>query len=128
MTPRGYVHIEKLADDLFTRSGSPRKSNGWAVDVEAILQIHFSFDVAFIPRLTLGGNRLSGAYIPARKIVMIEAMDSWQRKRFTMAHETGHAELDFQSFANGPAMFELNEPVVYRCPPDRVDDLSLIHI
>ena len=99
--------------------------NGMAVDVEAILLCYCMFDVAQIPRLMLGGIRLSGAYAPAQRIIMVEATESLGRQRFSMAHELGHAEIQFRSLASGLSLFDAGAPAtVYRCASEDVNDRS----
>jgi Zn-dependent peptidase ImmA (M78 family) len=124
VSPRGFVDVDKLADNILSKSGTPRRPNGFAVDVEGILTMYCHFDVAHIPRLSLGGVSLSGAIVPERMVVLVEATEPDRRKRFTMAHELGHAEIDYHSMAGGPGLFEPSGIRSYRCLPTDVQDLN----
>ena len=123
MSPRGFIDVERLADQILWKSGTPRRPNGWAVDVEGILMTYCGFDVAYVPQLSLGGARLSGAILPEQRVVLVESTEGERRKRFTLAHELGHAEIDYRAMSGGPSLFEVRAALAYRCTSADVQDL-----
>ena len=110
-----YTDPERIAVDVLQRSGAPRLTNQIAIDVEAILRRRYDVDVARVPNLLFGGQKLAGMYSPAHLVVVIEATDIFPRQRFTMAHELGHIEIHHKAPAM-QSLFELKPEVAsYRC-------------
>jgi Zn-dependent peptidase ImmA (M78 family) len=116
---RRFIDTEQLADEVLQRSGAPRLSNAIAIDVEAILREYCKFDVAHVPDLELDKRRLLGAYISAYGLVMVEANMIDARKRFTMAHELGHVQMEFR-FRGDLSLFQGDEPTFFRCDENDV--------
>lgn len=124
MSPRrGFVNVEALANGILEKSGIPRTPGGTAVDVETIVRDYCKIDIAQVPQLSLSGKPLSGAYAPVQKIIMVEATEGTRRKRFTIAHELGHDEIDYRLFV-GESLFPVEAAVVFRCTSDDVRDLA----
>jgi Zn-dependent peptidase ImmA (M78 family) len=110
-----WVNAERIAGEVLHNSGTPRLPNGIAVDVERIIRTRHDIDVAFVPNLVLGGQKLAGLYSPRHLAVVVESNDIVTRRRFTMAHELGHIEIHHKAAAMQP-LFDLGpEPVSYRC-------------
>jgi Zn-dependent peptidase ImmA (M78 family) len=111
-----YIDVETLANAVLERSGSPRLENGVAIDVESILREYRGFDVAEIEGLVLRGQPLLGAFVPAYALVMVEANCLSTRKRFSMAHELGHAEIEHPSAGQSERLFaQVDEAIYFRC-------------
>jgi Zn-dependent peptidase ImmA (M78 family) len=113
-TPKG------AANEILRKSGTPRMSNGVAIDVERILEQHCGFEVMHIENLNPGGRAALGLFIPDHDIVMVEATSIEPRKRFTMAHELGHAELEYD-FGPAESLFDLGETGMFECTADDED-------
>lgn len=102
------------AHEILRKSGSPRLGNGVAIDVVRILEVHCGFEVQHIENLDPGGKPVLGLFVPNFNIVMVEATSIEPRKRFTMAHELGHAELEYD-YGPAESLFDLSEPEVFGC-------------
>src|SRR5438309_1046776 len=100
-------------------TGMPRLKNGIAVDIVTILRDQLDFDVAYIRNLSIKGKAASGALIPDRKLVLIEASDIIERRRFTLAHECGHLFLDYKN-AGSMTLFNVDELSSFLCAPSDV--------
>lgn len=111
---RVYKDPKRVAADVLTRSGSPRTPGGKAIDVASILRDYAGFDVAHVPNLNPGGQQLLGLYIPEHNIVMVESNCIESRKRFSMAHELGHAELQFD-FGRVDGLFSTAKRPIFVC-------------
>lgn len=98
------------AIDVLRRAGTPRMDNGVAIDVEAILRDYGGFDVAHIPDLSLGSKAVLGLLVPDHNIIAVEANSIEGRKRFSMAHELGHAELEHDFGATAKLLFMVKRP------------------
>ena len=116
-----WVDPEIVADEVLRQTGPPRLSNGIAIDVDKIIRTRHGVDVAGVPDVVLGGQKLAGLYAPEFYVVVVEANDILPRQRFTLGHELGHIELHHKSKSMQP-LFEIEpEPTSYRCT---VKDLS----
>jgi Zn-dependent peptidase ImmA (M78 family) len=88
--------------------------NGIAIDVAAILRDYGGFDVAHVPKLSSGGRPLLGLLVPEHNLVAVEANSIEGRKRFSMAHELGHAELE-HDFGATPGLFSAAQRPCFAC-------------
>jgi hypothetical protein len=114
--PRGfstYKDVEGAAERLLRASGAPRLANKVAIDVFAIANRCCHFDIAQVPDLNLGGSVL-GAFLPEFDLVLLKANCLETRKRFSLAHELGHAQLEY-AFGSGEGLFGPARSVYYRC-------------
>ncbi len=102
------------AYEVLSKSGTPRLSNGVAIDVERILTEYCGFEVMHIENLDPGGRPVLGLFVPGHNIVMVESTSIEPRKRFTLAHELGHAELEYD-FGPADSLFDLQEPAMFEC-------------
>lgn len=117
-----YIVIERELEAMLRYTGAPRLGNGIGIDVEALVRDKLDFDVAYIDTLEIRGKRLSGALVPEHKVILIEASDIWERRRFTLAHECAHLILDYRN-AGSPSLFESHGDS-FICTPDEVGDLD----
>jgi hypothetical protein len=114
--PRGlstYKDVEGAAERLLRASGAPRLANKVAIDVFAIANRCCHFDIAQVPDLNLGGSVL-GAFLPEFDLVLLKANCLETRKRFSLAHEPGHAQLEY-AFGSGEGLFGPAPSAYYRC-------------
>lgn len=109
-----YVNIDAEVERLFRYAGRPRMANGIAIDVVALVRQTFDLDVAYIDGLTIRGQRLLGALVPERKLLLVEAGDIAVRQRFTVAHECAHWVLHYQN-AGSPSLFDVASPLLFSC-------------
>lgn len=112
-----YKKPKAVAYDILQRSGYPRTSNGIAIDVEGILRDYCKFEVMHIPGLDPGGKAVLGLFVPDGDTVMIEDNCIEVRKRFSMAHELGHAQLEYD-FGAADSLFALPEVEIFECVAD----------
>lgn len=112
--PRVHPEIEEHAGKVLTRSGPPRLANGYGVDVEAIIQEFCEIEIASIPDLKLGGRSVLAAYVPDLKIILVEHVCNESRKRFSLAHELGHAQLE-DSYGKADPLFPLEPQGAFFC-------------
>lgn len=122
MTPRGYVNVDDLAENVLAKTRTPRRPNAFAVDIEAIVRDFCRFDIAHVPSLSVRGMKLSGAVIPDYMVVLVDADEPERRKRFTFAHELGHAQIDFPSATGDPVLLQVPRSQAFRCAPGDVRD------
>ncbi|MGB6953597.1 MAG: ImmA/IrrE family metallo-endopeptidase [Candidatus Cybelea sp.] len=115
---RKYVNIERELDAMLRYTGVPRLENAIGVDVEVLVRTKLDFDVAYIENLCIRGKQLSGALIPEHRVILVEAFDIWERRRFTLAHECAHLVLDFRN-AGSPSLFESHGDS-FICAPDDI--------
>ncbi|MFZ1125735.1 MAG: ImmA/IrrE family metallo-endopeptidase [Candidatus Baltobacteraceae bacterium] len=108
------------AQEILRKSGSPRLANGIAIDVQRIIEEHCGFEIHEIDGLDPGGYPVLGLFVPNYNIVMIEADCIEPRKRFSMAHELGHAELEYD-FGDADSLFDLGEPKMFGCTSEDED-------
>lgn len=108
-----YKDVAAEAGRLLSASGSPRLPNGIAIDVERIAKDYCGFDVAEIPDLNLGGPVL-GAFIPEFDLIMLKENCIFTRRRFSLAHEIGHAQLEHKFGAN-EGLFGPQKAMYFRC-------------
>jgi Zn-dependent peptidase ImmA (M78 family) len=108
------------ANEVLRKSGAPRMENGVAIDIERIIRSHCGFEVMHINGLNPGGRPVLGLFVPDHNIVMVEATSKEPRKRFTMAHELGHSELEYD-FGPAESLFDLGEPAMFECTQDDED-------
>ena len=108
-----YKDVAAEADKLLLSSGAPRLANGIAVDVERIARVHCHFDVAEVPDLNLGGPVL-GAFIPEFDLIMLKENCLYPRRRFSLAHELGHAQLEHKFGSNSTPFGQANA-MYFRC-------------
>jgi Zn-dependent peptidase ImmA (M78 family) len=114
-----YKDVVGAADHLLTISGAPRLDNGIAIDAERIARGCCRFDVAEIADLNLGGPVL-GAFIPEFDLIMLKHNCLDVRKRFSLAHELGHAQLE-HSFGKADSLFACGAAAYFRCEEGDID-------
>lgn len=115
-----YVNIDREIERMIRITGTPRLGNGVAVDIVGILRERLDFDVAYIRELSIRGKPASGALVPDRKLVLVEANDIVERQRFTLAHECGHLFLDYRNAGSLP-LFDLDELKSFLCAPSDIE-------
>jgi predicted transcriptional regulator len=123
-----FIDVEKLAEKTLELSGAPRLDNGIAIDVMAILQGYRGLDVAAIEGLRIKGQALLGAFIPAYNLVMFEVNCLETRQRYTLAHELGHAEIEF-GLAGQPSLDTLGsdaDRMFFRCDSAKISEAGKI--
>jgi len=111
MTPKPYKDPRIIAEETLRKSGAPRL--GLAIDVESIVRDFCGFELMQIRRLELGGKPVLGLFAPTLNAVMVESDCYEVRKRFTIAHELGHAQLEYDQ-GNATSLFDL-EPEIFGC-------------
>lgn len=114
MVPRVYKDPEIIAREMLRKSGSPRLSNGYAIDVESIARDYCGFEVMHIDDLEVGGKPVFGLYVHAINALMVMNNCYEPRKRFSIAHEIGHAQLEYDH-GNAASLFDLEEPEILGC-------------
>jgi Zn-dependent peptidase ImmA (M78 family) len=114
MVSKVYRDPKIIAEETLRKSDSPRLSNGYAVDVESIARDYCGFEVMHIDDLELGGKPVFGLYVHALNAVMVMNNCYEPRKRFSIAHEIGHAQLEYDHGDAAP-LFELDEPEILGC-------------
>ena len=111
MTAKVYKNPKIIAEETLRKSGFPRL--GRAVDVESIVRDFCGFELMHIDGLELGGKPILGLFALTLNAVMVENDCYEVRKRFTIAHELGHAQLEYDH-GNAASLFDL-EPKIFGC-------------
>lgn len=114
-------NIRKRADEILRRSGYPRLPNGIGIDVQAIIEDFCKFKFALVPELQLGGKRRLAVYIPEHNYVIVEEHCIESRRRFSLAHELAHAELE-HDFGPAQNLFGDSTAAAFLCGEE---DLSV---
>jgi Zn-dependent peptidase ImmA (M78 family) len=65
-------------------------------------------------------NPVFAAYLPEFDLIVIKQNCSETRKRFSIAHELGHAQLE-HIFGSNETMFSIQHPAYFRCEERDVD-------
>ncbi len=115
-----YKNVREAAELLLYKAGSPRLGNGTAIDVKRIVEEFCKFDLAEIDDLNLGGPILA-AFIPTSNTVMVKRNCFEPRKRFSMAHELGHAQLE-HGYGLADSLFPIETPLFFRCDDSDIED------
>jgi Zn-dependent peptidase ImmA (M78 family) len=103
-----YKDPRVIAEETLIKSGTPRLPNGYGIDVEKIVREFCGFELMHIAGLELGGKPVLGIYAHTINALLVEDDCPEARKRFTIAHELGHAQLEYD-FGNAVPMFDLPE-------------------
>lgn len=119
-TPRAYKNPRLIAEQMLAKSGVPRLGNGVAIDVEKIVTEFCGFELMHIEGLELGGRPVLGLFAHNLNAVLVENSCYDARKRFTIAHELGHAQLEYDQ-GNAASLFDLDEPEVFGCTEEDED-------
>jgi Zn-dependent peptidase ImmA (M78 family) len=114
MVPKAYKNPKLFAEEMLRKSNSPRLSNGYAIDVEGIARDYCGFEVMHIDDLEVSGKPALGLYVHAINVLMVTNKCYEPRKRFSIAHEIGHAQLECDR-GNAEPLFELDEPEIFGC-------------
>lgn len=114
MTQPVYKDPKVLAEEMLRKSDSPRLSNGIAIDVEAIAREYCHFEVMHIDDLEIAGKPVFGLYVHSINALMVMNNCYEPRKRFSIAHEIGHAQLEYDH-GDSASLFDLDEPKIYGC-------------
>lgn len=114
MVPKVYKDPKIIAEETLRKSNSPRLPNGFAVDVESIARDYCGFEVMHIDDLEVEGKPIFGLYVHAINALMVMNNCYEPRKRFSIAHEIGHAQLEYDHGDAAP-LFELDEPEIFGC-------------
>jgi Zn-dependent peptidase ImmA (M78 family) len=112
-----YKNPKTFAYDILLKSGYPRTSNKIAIAIESILRDYCKFEVMHVDGLDPGGKAVLGLFVPEADTVMIEYDCIEVRKRFSMAHELGHAQLEYD-FGAADSLFALPEIEIFECVAD----------
>lgn len=113
-------NIRKRADEILRRSGLPRLEKGIAVDVRRIIEDFCSFKFALVPNLEFNGKRRLAAFIPDFNYILVEEHCIESRRRFSMAHELGHAQLE-HDFGSAESLFGAPPQQAFLCGEDDVE-------
>ena len=111
---RVHPEIKECVDRVLRCSGSPRLPNGFGIDVEAIIQNFGQIEIASIPNLTLGGKSLLAAYVRDLGIIMVEHHCNAERRRFSLAHELGHSQLE-SNYGDAVSLFATEAEPSFFC-------------
>lgn len=114
-----YKDVASIAERLLEKSGWPQLKDRPAIDIVKIAREYCRFDVAEVPDLNLGGPVL-GAFVPEFDLILLKADCLETRKRFSLAHELGHAQIEHEHGSN-PTLFKENQAVYFRCEDGDVD-------
>jgi Zn-dependent peptidase ImmA (M78 family) len=114
ITPRVYKNPGLIAEQMLAKCGFPRLGNGVAIDVERIVTEFCGFELMHIEGLELGGRPVLGLFAHNLNAVLVENNCYDARKRFTIAHELGHAQLEYDH-GNAASLFDLDEPELFGC-------------
>jgi len=114
IAPNAYKNPRLIAEEMLGKSDSPRLSNGYAIDVERIARDYCGFEVMHIDDLEVAGKPALGLYVHAINVLMVTNNCYEPRKRFSIAHEIGHAQLEYD-YGNATPLFELGEPEIFGC-------------
>lgn len=90
-----FIDVETLAAEV-RRHAPFRLTNGTAVDVERTITDYACFAIKMISNFNHGDRKLLGACFFDDDLIALEERTSVSRLRFTMAHELGHALIDFR--------------------------------
>lgn len=112
--------IRKRADEILRRSGLPRLENGIAIDVRRIIEDFCKFKFAVVPNLEFNGKRRLAAFIPDFNYILVDEQSIESRRRFSMAHELGHAQLE-HDFGSAESLFGSIEQSAFLCGEDDVE-------
>jgi Zn-dependent peptidase ImmA (M78 family) len=111
---KAYKDPKFIAEEMLRKSDSPRLSNGYAIDVERIARDYCGFEVMHIDDLEIAGKPALGLYVHAINALMVTNNCYEPRKRFSIAHEIGHAQLEYD-YGDTVPLFELDEPEIFGC-------------
>ena len=114
IVPKVYKDPKIIAEETLTKSNFPRPQNGFAVDVESIARDYCGFEVMHIDDLEVEGKPDFGLYVHAINALMVINNCYEPRKRFSIAHEIGHAQLEYDHGDASP-LLELDEPEILGC-------------
>jgi len=120
---RPYIRTDAIANEVLAKAPY-RLSNEFAIDVEKAIRLYCCFDVAYIPNFCLGKRKLLGAYFPDLRMIAVEAKDNRGRQRFSLAHELGHALIDYR--AGDLALFESSRCAFFRCDDSDVSESEAV--
>jgi len=109
------------AEEILRRSALPRFGNGIAIDVRRIVEDFCRFKIALVPSLEFNGKRRSAAFIPDFNYILVEENCIESRRRFSMAHELGHAELE-HDFGSSESLFGPQAQQAFLCREDDLED------
>lgn len=116
--------IKKRADEVLRRSGMPRLDNGIAIDVRGIIEDFCKFKFAEVPNLEFNGKRRLAAFIPDFNYILVEEHCIEVRRRFSMAHELGHAQLE-HDFGSAESLFGSTTQQAFLCGEDDLEGARL---
>lgn len=118
---RVHPEIRECVDRVLRCSGPPRLPNGYGVDVESIIQDFGGIEIASVPELRLGGRSVLAAYVRDLGIIMVEHMCNPDRRRFSLAHELGHSQLE-GNYGNAESLFYMEAQTAFFC--DAADEAT----
>ena len=114
IVPKAYKNPKVIAEEMLRKSDSPRLLNRYAIDVERIAREYCGFEVMHIDDLEVAGAPALGLYVHAINALMVTNNCYEPRKRFSIAHEIGHAQLEYD-YGDATPLFELDEPEIFGC-------------